>query len=114
MIKLRFGNAFLDEPFIVAAPFVILVFTRSRRHFVSSRTRHRIPAFGFGGGFENGFCWINVWFTRQFSFGLFAIGFRRISRRTTIDNRQFSRTSAHHLTGDSADAGGIFGQSSVL
>ncbi len=35
LIKLRFGDTFLDELFIVAPPFVILIFTADCVHFVS-------------------------------------------------------------------------------
>jgi hypothetical protein len=35
VIVFRFGNAFFDEPLIIAPPFLILILAGSRRHFVS-------------------------------------------------------------------------------
>ena len=72
------GHAFIHQPFIVASPFFILIFAGSRGHFVASRARHRIPAFGFGRGFKRGLFRIHVRFARQFPLGLFPIGFRHL------------------------------------
>lgn len=48
LIMLRPGDAFIDQSFIIASPFVVLIVARSRWHFVSGRAVHWIPAFGFG------------------------------------------------------------------
>ncbi len=50
---LRSGDTFINEPFIIASAFVVLIFAGSHRHFVSGRARHRIPAFGFRRRFKD-------------------------------------------------------------
>jgi hypothetical protein len=35
LVVLRSGNAFFNEPFVVAAPFLVLVRARSPRYFVA-------------------------------------------------------------------------------
>ena len=48
LIMLRSGDAFIDQSFIIASSFVVLIVAGSHWHFVSGRAVHRIPAFGFG------------------------------------------------------------------
>lgn len=44
-IMLCFGDAFFDEPFIIAAPLLVLVVIPANQHFMAREARHRIPAF---------------------------------------------------------------------
>jgi hypothetical protein len=80
LIKLRFGDAFINQSFIVAATFLILIFARSHWHFMPGRTGQRIPAFRFRRRFKNRFFRVYVRFARQFPFGLCQVGHRWVIR----------------------------------
>jgi hypothetical protein len=110
VVVLRAFDAFFDEPFIVAAAFVVFIFTASDRNFVSGRAGQRVPAFGFGRGFENRFLRVKVRFAGQFAPRLREVGFRHVVRGTAFDHGEFFRAGADHLARDGADASGIFGQ----
>jgi len=105
LIVLSFPNALFDEPLTVTATFLILVFTGSRLHFMTSGPMHRIPAFGLGCGFEDCLVRVHVRSAGQFPSGLIEIRFRKILHGMPIDQRQFSRTLPHHVIGYRTDAG---------
>ena len=73
-VVLRFGDAFINEPFIIASTFFVLIFARGHWRFFSGRAGNGIPAFGFGRGFEGGRLRVHIRLTRQFPFGLFPVG----------------------------------------
>ena len=78
LIMLRSFHAFFDQSLIVAPPLVVLIGAGGHRHFAALRTRHRIPAFGFGRRLKRRLFRICVRFPRQFPLGLFPIGLGRL------------------------------------
>src|SRR4029077_14875464 len=85
LIVLRFIAAFFVHLRSLASSFGIFIFTERIRCLPSGRTRHGIPIFRFGHGFEVLFPWIDLLFTGQLTFSLLIVSLAGLRRIMTVD-----------------------------